>query len=156
MIYKALDIANAFIGFGLRDGKPITHMQLQKLLYYAQGWYLALGDTPLFEEEFKKWPFGPVCPPVYNRLKKLGGTPITTYIPKANQTDNQDILKYLEKIWSIYGRHSGPQLMMLSHSEAPWINASDFDLISKESLKAYFKGKEDEFVMREKHEAFCR
>jgi len=147
MVYSALDIANTFIGFGLRDSKPITHMQLQKLLYYAQGWYLALGDTPLFVEEFKKWPFGPVCPPVYNKFKKLGGAPITNYIPNASKISDPDILKYLEKIWSIYSRHSGPQLMMLSHSEAPWIDAVDFELISKESLKTYFKSKENKFII---------
>ncbi|MHB1949145.1 MAG: Panacea domain-containing protein [Gammaproteobacteria bacterium] len=151
MTYKALEVANTFIGFGLRDRKPVTHMQLQKLLYYAQGWYLALGGMPLFDEEFKKWPFGPVCPPVYNKLKKMGGSPITTYIPGAQQKiTDPDILKYLEKIWNIYGHYSGPQLMMLSHSETPWVKAEEYDLISKESLKAFFKNKEDEFISTER------
>lgn len=146
MVYKALDVANTFIQLGLNNHRPITHMQLQKLLYYAQGWYLALVNEPLFNEEFKKWPFGPVCPPVYNKLKRIGGAPITSYIPKAQYIEDQDTCKYLKKIWDIYGKHSGPQLMLLSHSEAPWINACDYELISKDSLIAYFKGKKDEFT----------
>jgi len=41
--------------------RPISTMKLQKLLYLAQGWNLALTGKPLFREDFEAWASGPVC-----------------------------------------------------------------------------------------------
>jgi uncharacterized phage-associated protein len=140
-MYSALNTANTFITFGKEGGKPVTHMQLQKLLYYAQGWHLALVDAPLFNDEFNKWPFGPVCPTVYDKLKEWKGSPITECIASVESTDSEETKKYLKKIWEMYGHYSGIQLMNLSHSESPWINAENYKCISKNSLKSYFTQK---------------
>jgi uncharacterized phage-associated protein len=47
-------------------GDAISNMKLQKLLYYAQGFALAILGNPLFPEDFEKWTFGPVLPVVYD------------------------------------------------------------------------------------------
>ena len=52
----ALQIADWFAGAIDREaGDSITHLKLQKLVYYAQAWFLALNDKPLFEEEMQAW-----------------------------------------------------------------------------------------------------
>jgi uncharacterized phage-associated protein len=33
------------------QGDSITHLKLQKLLYYCQGWHLAAFGTPIFRED---------------------------------------------------------------------------------------------------------
>ena len=38
----------------------ITHLKLQKLLYYAQGVCLAITGNTLFNEEIQAWQHGPV------------------------------------------------------------------------------------------------
>ena len=61
--YKAEDIANFFLRAIYRDcGDAITPLKLQKLLYFAQGNYLAKYNMPLFDEDFEAWIHGPVIP----------------------------------------------------------------------------------------------
>ncbi len=55
------------------EEEPVTHMRLQKLLYYAQGWALASRGEGLFAGEIQAWRHGPVTPGVYATFKKYGG-----------------------------------------------------------------------------------
>jgi uncharacterized phage-associated protein len=41
-------------------GDVISNLKLQKLLYYAQGFYLAIYGKALFEEDIVAWEHGPV------------------------------------------------------------------------------------------------
>ncbi len=38
----------------------MTHLKLQKLIYYVQGFALVILKTPLFNERMEAWPHGPV------------------------------------------------------------------------------------------------
>jgi uncharacterized phage-associated protein len=45
------DVAKYFLAQASEDaGDLISNLKLQKLVYYAQGFHLALYDTPLFPE----------------------------------------------------------------------------------------------------------
>ncbi|WP_311245432.1 MULTISPECIES: type II toxin-antitoxin system antitoxin SocA domain-containing protein [unclassified Microbacterium] len=48
---------------------PVSTMKLQKLLYLAQGWSLAITGRPLFDAEFEAWPSGPVNREIFELLK---------------------------------------------------------------------------------------
>ena len=55
------DVAKFFIGLAndqavSNQGDLMTNLRLQKLLYFAQGWYLARYGKPLFQEEIEAWP----------------------------------------------------------------------------------------------------
>lgn len=54
------------------DADSISNLKLQKLLYYAQGSYLALTNEPLFNENILAWKHGPVVNEVYQVYKKYG------------------------------------------------------------------------------------
>src|ERR1700691_5661883 len=70
--YAALDIAKWFINVTDREsGDDITHLKVQKLVYYAQGWALAYFDKPFFDEAMEAWVHGPVTPTVWENLKKF-------------------------------------------------------------------------------------
>src|SRR4051812_40137322 len=71
--YSALDIARWFINATDREsGDDITHLKVQKLVYYAQAWSLAYFDRPLFDEDMQAWAHGPVAPTVWEQFKGLG------------------------------------------------------------------------------------
>ena len=54
-------IANYFLSLSDPEiGDGISNLKLQKLCYYAQGFYLAQHDTPLFEDTIEAWQHGPV------------------------------------------------------------------------------------------------
>ena len=47
------------------DDDLMTHLKLQKLVYFAQGAPLHYVGEPLFHEPMKAWIHGPVCPDLY-------------------------------------------------------------------------------------------
>ena len=50
----------------------ISNLKLQKLLYYAQGVFLAVTDKPLFDDDIVAWLQGPVVESVYHQYKANG------------------------------------------------------------------------------------
>src|ERR1700676_3931940 len=75
--HSALAVANWFLARAAADGKSLDPMKLQKLIYFAHGWSLALTDIPLIEEHPEAWDYGPVIPSVYHEFKLFGRKPIT-------------------------------------------------------------------------------
>ncbi|HUZ03805.1 MAG TPA: type II toxin-antitoxin system antitoxin SocA domain-containing protein, partial [Acidobacteriaceae bacterium] len=59
---SASDIAKYFIASFQKKNKAISNLKLQKLLYYAQAWHLALYGSPLFSDSIEAWVHGPVVP----------------------------------------------------------------------------------------------
>ncbi|MBG9328499.1 DUF4065 domain-containing protein [Corynebacterium belfantii] len=61
----AASVSN-FILSMLAPGRELETIKLQKLLYFCQGWSLALCRKPLFQEEFEAWRYGPVVREIYS------------------------------------------------------------------------------------------
>lgn len=55
------------------SGDVMTLPVLQKLLYYSQGFSLAMTGKPLFEEDFEVWQMGPVIPALFEKYGKEPG-----------------------------------------------------------------------------------
>lgn len=62
---SVLDVA-AYI---LSQHGPMSHMKLQRLVYYSQAWHLVWEGTPLFPERIEAWANGPVVPVLYEALQ---------------------------------------------------------------------------------------
>lgn len=74
MAYSAYAVANAFIQRA-EEGKVrgLTPMKLQKLLYFTQAWHLkGTSGTPILDDNFARWQFGPVIPAIYHEFKAFG------------------------------------------------------------------------------------
>lgn len=65
MHYPVLELAKYIVVKCIKDGYPISNLQLQKILYYIQREFLHRFDRPAFTESIEAWPFGPVVPDVY-------------------------------------------------------------------------------------------
>ena len=80
----AQDVADYFLSIvDEEQGDSLSNLKLQKLLYYAQGFHLAIKNEPLFDEDIEAWTYGPVVPSVYNQYSQHGGDPI----PKPDKVD---------------------------------------------------------------------
>ncbi|MBD3330642.1 DUF4065 domain-containing protein [Candidatus Peregrinibacteria bacterium] len=147
--HQAALIAEYFLSKAKEENKPISNKKLQKLLYYAQAWHLALYGEKLFKEDIEAWIHGPAVRKIYTLYKKFGFAPITiNKIPteKLNKLQKKQI-NLLEEIWKIYGKYDADYLEQLSHSEPPWQKAregldstmSSKNIISDEEMKKYYK-----------------
>lgn len=70
--YSSATIANAFLQ---RYGKSgdIDHLKLQKLVYYAYGWWLTKNpDKPLTSDGPEIWKYGPVFLDIYQLFSFQG------------------------------------------------------------------------------------
>src|SRR5690349_16465254 len=47
--------------------RVMAAMRLQKLLYYGQAWHLVTMDAPLFDDEIRAYPYGPVVYSVWSK-----------------------------------------------------------------------------------------
>lgn len=122
MCYSAKEIAKWFLFTVDREsGDSITHLKLQKLLYYAQAWSLVLLKKPMFKEEIQAWMHGPVVPEVYEEYSKYG----YKEIPQPNECPNitREFEEVLEDVVETYGIYQAKYLEALTHSERPWIEA---------------------------------
>lgn len=66
---SCFDVADYFIWFSNKNNVKVYTMTIHKNVYYAQAWYLAIYDQPLFEEDFQAWIYGPVIPELYAEYK---------------------------------------------------------------------------------------
>jgi len=119
------DVADFFLHAADSDSglrQPMTNMRLQKLLYYAQAWSLALAGEPLFGEDIEAWEHGPVVRSVYMRFKQHGSHRLSTeYAQSPQLTPAQRSV--LDAVWASYGDVGAARLRVMAHRERPWREA---------------------------------
>lgn len=128
---NVLSVANAFIGLAQRDGREISNMMLQKLLYFAQGHNLGLRGQPIVDEAPEAWTYGPVFPTVYHQFKHYGGSnitnPVAWYDPNQGRNVSPPAIqdpedwRMIEAVWNAYKDRSPIELSNMSHvKDGPW------------------------------------
>lgn len=145
--YTASQIADWFLfSVDRAAGAGITHLKLQKLVYYAQAWSLALFNTPLFDEEIQAWAYGPVVPSLFRRFRNKGYENLEA--PATHHKFDAPTEELLKQIESVYGRYDAKYLQQLTHDEDPWKKAREGlapeaaskNEILKEDMASYYAG----------------
>ena len=109
----------------------MTNLALNKILYFAHAWYLALHKKPLLSTTFEAWDHGPVIPSVYHGFKRHRSSPIKSRAKMIDLESGEDIdakcelsideTNHLRKMLDFYGEKTGSTLRNMSHeSGAPW------------------------------------
>lgn len=136
------NLADWFLG-----KESMTPKKLQKLVYYAYAWGLALLDEEIVPDaRFEAWVHGPVSETIYHSYKKYGWT----LIPKNGDYESDFTPEHedlLESVWLTYGDKSANELEALTHQELPWIAArgscSQYAVcnnkIEPESMKHFYR-----------------
>ena len=110
----------------MAQDRPVTPLQMNKLVYYCHGWMLGIHHEPLIRQNVEAWRHGPVIRIVYQKLKQYRGDPIAgpirdwwTRTNKPNFTEVQRGL--MAEVWDAYGFYDGLQLSTLTHKNGtPW------------------------------------
>jgi len=121
---KAFGVANFFLAnIDVENEETITHMKLQKLLYYVQAWSLALLHRAMFADRIEAWAHGPVVPKVYQTFKVFGREPIAAIGQWNGSSFSEEEKNVLRIVKKLYGNFDAPVLRKFTHNEAPWIKA---------------------------------
>jgi len=124
MPYTANLIAYAFVKKGIEEGRPVTQMKLQKMVYFAHGVHLASFSRPLIQEDFEAWQFGPVIPSIYQEYKTFGSQPINIkqeYLDKQLGNLDHNAITVIDYTWNTTKNLSASTLSSWTHKQgSPW------------------------------------
>lgn len=142
----------------------LTHLKLQKILYYIQAWSLGINKKKMFDADFQAWVHGPVCREVYDRF-----SPCRSIYDEISQSDirtpkddfdkylSEDEMAFIDYILENYLGFSGSELEEMTHQEAPWIEARkgvgkferSEEVLSCETMLSYYGKKWEEISRKE-------
>lgn len=159
MAYDAKAIANYFLDLAKQQGRTIDPMAIQKLVYFAHGWSLAILGIPLISDRIQAWDYGPVIRSLYNEFKEFGNDPITRPARSAEFKDHKLIIRIpsindhqgspklevtkalLNRVWEVYRDFSAIELSNMTHEDgSPWsvARSQQKDIIDDEVIKDCF------------------
>lgn len=135
------------------NGKEVTNLQIQKLMYFFEAYYMNVYDTDrLYECNFSAWAFGPVAIPLYKEFKKFGNTNIilTEENRKCAEKISDKKKNLLDNIYEVFKDISAMTLVSFTHMDgSPWKTVWDRNggkvgygadtYISKKETKEWFE-----------------
>ena len=148
--YNALQIAHWFIqrnetAMEEKGADKMTLLKLLKLIYYAEGCYLAIHNGErLFGERIVAWEHGPVVEEVY---REYHGDLYNLPLSDADRDDANAIApedqELLEQVFNVFGKYSAWALRDKTHEETPWLEATKNGQrvngeINQETMRKYF------------------
>lgn len=142
---RALDIANFIVCYANEEYSDIalTHLKLQKILYYVTTSYIKkkLCADFLYPEKIEKWQFGPVVADVYSEFKTYGGRAITApaseiqfiedaldfeikeFNAKEFESKNSELAFLIKEVVNKLIDKDAFTLVEMTHQEDAWIKA---------------------------------
>ncbi len=147
-----LDIVVEYL---LSQCQDITHLSLQKALYYVQGFNKAFFDSFIFEEDCEAWVHGPVYRDIYRRYSGYCYDPIDNVEEPDISSMPAEERVLLDSIIRHICCYSGKTLESFTHVETPWIStrgnlpaeASTNRVIPKQIIGEYFTLVKDKYRM---------
>lgn len=128
--YRAKTIVLFFLEMGNRDNIEISPMKMQRLIYFAHGWCLAITNSPLIEESIEAWRYGSVISNIYYWLRPFGSQPINRkeldiephdLVRLEHLQKDEQIVHLLSKVWDVYKDYDAITLSEMAYlPSSPW------------------------------------
>ena len=119
-----------------------SRLKLLKLLYYIQGYHLAMFNAPLFNDKMEAWLHGPVVPSVYKWVKDMTDEKLQDEAMNDEQMGALNLhpqqTELISEVLKIYNKYSAYGLRDKTHTEMPWLSVYEKDKnneITLENLK---------------------
>jgi uncharacterized phage-associated protein len=129
----------------------LSHLKLQKLLYYIQSWHLVFFDKKLFDDDFQAWVHGPVSRKIYDVFKdeSILHDELSPNLSKGNNIESilsDEQLQLINDVLDEYGDKTPYHLECLTHEEKPWkeargncsLNEKCTNTINENTIKEYY------------------
>jgi uncharacterized phage-associated protein len=157
--YDARAVANFLLDYADEKRMKVTALWLQKVIFYAHGWYLSKKERPLVQQAFEAWDYGPVVRAVYDAFKGSGAAPLSVRAKRFDVIENTykeinepldaEAQVFLRKIFDAYSLVNAFDLSSMTHAEgSPWDrvwNAPNGAItlgmkISNDEIRKWFSG----------------
>lgn len=97
----------------------ISNLKLQKLCYYALGFYLAITGKRLFDNDIEAWQHGPVVRELYNKYHEYKAEILPISEDFYSDKIKPENMELLEDIYERYDQFSAWKLRNMTHAELP-------------------------------------
>jgi uncharacterized phage-associated protein len=155
MPYDARAIANLIIAYADERKIAISHLALQKILYFTHGKFLLESGEPLVSGTFEAWPYGPVHPLIYSSFKEHGSILnckravrkdlISGKVSEVSDSIPKSVEDFISQTVPNYLRMRPAALVELSHAPGtPW------DVLTKTAQKRSYGHRISEGLIRER------
>lgn len=166
-----------YVGLSLLSKElSVSHLKLQKIIYYCQAWHMVFfgRENTLLDEKPQAWVNGPVYPTIYNEYKQEGS--FVTDLMTKEDFGTEDIesalkdltgklnfsveqTKCLNSVISLYGVKNEAQLISYTHCEKPWAEKREGLLpfqrstkeLSLDTMYNYYKERRDNLAARKRN-----
>ena len=147
--YDVMTVAHWFLWrneFAMNDkgAENLSLLQLMKLLYYAEGCYLALHNgEKLFDAPIVAWEHGPAIEIVFNAYADPYVLPFSEQDREDGLSVSKEDQALLEQVFNVFGAYSAWALRDKSIAEVPWLEATDGGQrlngeINQDTMQKYF------------------
>jgi uncharacterized phage-associated protein len=141
---SANQVAKYFLAKADEDvGDGISNLKLQKLVYYAQAYHLAMHGEPLFGDRLEAWEHGPVVPDLYHAYKEYGAANIPAPSDLQLNAYGEETAEFLDEVYNVFGQYSAWKLRNMTHEERPWVEAYENGergrVISHAAMRDFYK-----------------
>lgn len=100
-----------------KHGCNMDQMKMHKMMYFSQRESLMISNSPLFDDEFEAWKYGPVLVTVRSEYQ-------TGHMFDGEYETLEDkVKKLVESVYERYDGYDAWQLSTLSHAEHSWLQA---------------------------------
>ena len=141
---KIFQVVNWFLSQTEEDN-CITHLALQKLLYFTQGWNYIFNHYFLFEDDCEAWIHGAVYRIIFDEFKKFKYMPLPKMDkPTSLSQEELVVLEFIKKYY--FDIYTAKTLEKICHLEEPFKLArrdmesseNSREIIEKKYIKAYY------------------
>lgn len=140
-IYK---VVNWFLSQASEENR-LTHLTLQKLLYFSQAWNYILNKEWLFQDDCEVLVHGAVYYKVYNDFKKFKYRPLPIVEVETELSEQEiEVLRAVKEYY--FDIYTAKTLEKICHLEEPFKNARrgccdeerSVEIIDKQSIQDYY------------------
>nr|WP_246204649.1 type II toxin-antitoxin system antitoxin SocA domain-containing protein [Devosia marina] len=128
------------------EGRALSNMQINKLVYFLHVDVLALTERPLVTAKIEAWEHGPVFRELYSQFKAYGERPVsgraTAISPRTGEVEvvvaelPPEMIAMLRPLVRKYSALSASAMRAESHVEGgPWDRAWNHETVTNASMR---------------------
>jgi uncharacterized phage-associated protein len=116
----------------------ITHLKLQKMLYFVQAAFLSNLNKKAFDEKIMAYQYWPVVESIYQKYKLMKRLPLDVEDWWSDDCLSDGDKKAIKRVREIFWWYSSSRLVEMTHQHDPWRLTNQSEEIDVDKIKEYY------------------